>query len=250
MPDPKEIEGAEGAEDAQPVEKHLKLGAVHLDPLLAARIAERTAKIQANDAERRKLRATALGPAGAADAAKAQTDLTAASTAAAVAHANYGNAMALAKAAHDAEENYAEELFDLGRGVLILREQAETQVRGLPPVERKRIKIDDKECDLYATSYALSCTASDEATDLARQVEDYKAAHPALFAAGPGEPPPVDPVFEALKTALADKAALVQSEQAKQGAIVQKVLGGEVVGYYMRVDIAAGEIVLGDKDKG
>lgn len=245
MPDLKDIEGATA--DATPVEKHLKLDAEHLSPLLAARIAQVTATIQANDANRRKARASALGAAGATDAAKAQADLTTACTAKSVARADYSNAMVLAKAAHNAlESDYAEELLDLGRGVLILREQAEAQVRGLPPVERKRIQIPDKDCDLYAASYALSCAAGDEAADLARQVEDYKAAHPALFT-GPGEPPPVDPDYEALKAALDVKVAAVQAEQARQGAIVQKALGSEQVTYYMAVNIATGEIVLGDR---
>jgi len=241
MPD---LKDTEGAEDVKPVEKQLKLDAVHLSPLLAARIAERSARIAANDAARKVFRKEQGGKD-----AKAEKDTKTAALTAADGHkAAFDAAKEQAKAAHAATGVYAEELFDLGRGVLILREQAEVKVAGRPPVERKRIPIADKDYDLYATSYALSCAADDEAADLARQIEDYRTEHPALFAGSPGEPPPVDPTYEALKSALAAKRALIEVEHAKQGVIVQKALGGESADcYYVGIDTASGEIVLGDR---
>jgi len=228
----------------------LKLAAAHLDPMLAARIAERTAKIQANDANRKLERATALGPAGATDAAKATTAKNAALATAATQATAYDAAKTAAKTAHAATGAYAEEVLDLGRGVLVLRAVAEAKLQGPPPKERKQLKISDADCDAYAASYALGCAASDEATDLARQLEDYRAAHPALFAGAPGgEPPPVDPVYEQLKVDLAAQQAVVQTEMAKQGAIVQRALGAEPVTYYLAVSIATGEIVLGDRSE-
>lgn len=150
------------------------------------------------------------------------------------------------KTKHNVVNNtYAEEVLDISRGVFILREEAETKLQGKPPIETKHIIISDKDCDTYVASYIASCIANDKAVDLRRQIEDYKKAHPPLFRLG--EPPPVDPDYETLKVKLTNEEDIVKNEMNIQNEIVQRTLGTEKVGYYMRINIATGEIVLGDK---
>lgn len=151
------------------------------------------------------------------------------------------------KVAHKVTGTFAEEHLDLAQGILVLKRQPTVLLQGKPSRERKRIKISDIDCDTYVESYILSCAASDEATDLTRQIEDYKMAHPSLFESSLGEPPPIDPIYENLKIVLANKMTIIQSEQVKQSTIIQKYLENEEVTYYIGIRIESGEIVLGDK---
>lgn len=226
----------------------LKLDPAHAAALLDARIKERTALIRRNDAIRRATRAERAQGADHADTKKALRDRDDRRAEADAHAAAFAAAKTAAKAAHGAAGTYAEEVFDVGQGVLILREQPEARLVGRPPVERKRVTIPDADCAAYAASYAAQQQASDEAADLMRQIEDYKVAHPALFAGGFGEPPPVDPAYEALKAAYAARQATVQAELARQSQILKKLLAGEAAAgwTYYRTEIATGEIVCGD----
>jgi hypothetical protein len=230
----------------------LKLDHAAAQALLRARIDERTKLIERNDAARKLARKLAELPAPAQDSPgiKAlQAKVADAQTAANTHKAAFEAAKASAKVAHAVTATPAEEHFDPARGVLALKANPTALVQGRPAVERKRLAMDDKQCDEYAASYTKSCAAADEAFDLQRQIEDYRAAHPALFAGSPGEPPPVDPAYEALKAALADRQTIIAEEHARQGAIVQAVLAAakEQVNYSLRIDIASGEVVLGNR---
>jgi hypothetical protein len=227
----------------------LKLDHAHAQALLAARKSERTKLIERNDWSRKLARKLAELPTPAQDspgvlALKAK--VAEAQAAADTQRVAFDAAKATAKAAHGAAGAYAEELFDPAAGTLKLIEVPEPKVTGRVRADAKRLALADAQCDEYAASYAASCAATDDAFDLGRQIEDYKAAHPDLFATGPGEPPPVDPAYEALKTALDAALATVRAEHERQGAIVQAVLAGEDLSQYggMRISIATGEVVL------
>ena len=228
----------------------LKLDDAHCTAILDARIKERTAQIRRNDAKRKLARKLAGLPAPAQDSpgvlalvAKVSEEAANAAT-----HASaQAAARAVAKAAHNVTAEPAEEEYHPTLGVLRLKAAPTVLVQGKPSVEYKRKVLTDKQADDNAASYVLACEASDRAFDLMRQIEDYQVAHPELLGGSPGEPPPVDPAYEALKAALTAQQDIIVAEQAKQGAIWQAVLAGEPPAWHARMDIATGEIVLGRK---
>jgi hypothetical protein len=208
---------------------------------VAARIQERQEQIQHNVAKRKAARQEKAGKDAKAEkdaAATAEAKVTAKTAAKAALHAAI-------KAKHGATATYAEEVFDHGQGRLILREHPEMKVQGRPAVERKRLTIPDADCDVLAATYAAECTASDQATNVQRQIDAFIFARP-LYQSVPGTPDPEPEALLALRTALDGYVATVQTERARGGEIVAKVLAGESA-YSVRVDIATGEIVLGDK---
>jgi hypothetical protein len=226
----------------------LKLDHEDARALIAARIAERNARIEANNHNRKKLRAEKAKGAehkDAKDADKASKD----AHALADSHkATFETKVAAVKAKHSVTDDAAETLHDAGQGLLILKAQATVAVKGPgPAIERKRIEMPDADCDTYATSYATMCAASDEATDLQRQINDYLVSHEPPALSPGGEPAPEPQALLDLRAAFAAKVAVTKAEMTKQGEIVQKALAGETVTYSVRSDIATGEIVLGDK---
>ena len=159
----------------------------------------------------------------------------------------FNAALATAKARHGVTATPAAEYFDAGQGTLVLLAQPPELAPGQPAVERQRIAMTDADCDAMAAAYASECTAHDQTANAARQANQYWEAHPALSIGVLGEPPPVDPAYEALATARAGYLATGRAAAAVQAEIVQRTLGAEQVRYSLRVDLATGELVLGDR---
>ena len=226
----------------------LKLDEQDARDLIAARTAERTARIAANDHNRKKLRAERAKGAEHKDAKDADKASTDAHTLADSHKMTFDAKVAAVKAKHAVTDDAAETLHDAGQGLLILKAQATVAVRGPgPAIERKRIAMPDADCDAYAASYARGCAASDAAVDLQRQINDYLASHEPLAMQPGGEPAPEPQALLDLRAAFAAQVAVMKAEMTAQGAIVQKALAGEEVTYSVRTDIATGEIVLGDR---
>jgi hypothetical protein len=226
----------------------LPLDAADRDAYRAADKAWRTAAIRRNAAERKRARSEQAKGAGhkdTTDAAKARDDFDSTAKGHEATKQTVRDA-AIAKAGHAATP-FTDIGYDPVRGHLVGKR--EPLLRGTPPVERKRVPMTDKDADDYADAYVAGCEAQSDAADLRRQVEEYKAAHPALFASGPGEPPPVDPTYEKLKADLAAKQKVVQEQMAAQQALAAKYLTGETY-TYCRLDITTGDVVLGDNVPG
>ena len=225
----------------------LKLDPADHGALLAARIAERDATIVANDHNRRHLRAVAKDGAGAKSATDAAAAKVASLATAATHETAFAGTVAAVKVKHAAADLVAtDEGHDIGAGTWVMR--AGPRLAGLAPIEDHRVVLTDAQCDAFVASYRVGTRASFEAMDLRRQIEAYRQAHPALFA-GPGEPPPVDPTYEALRAALDAKQQAVGDAHAAQAAVLADAFkaAGEDPGAwtYWRAEFATGEIVLG-----
>jgi len=233
--------------EATALEDDLELvcGDVDATALINARIGRVQSVIKANDEARKKLRAAAGSPeALAADvaqvAALAQVDSYAAA---------YAAKVAAVKTAHAVTATAAEEHFDPSRGHLILKAQPTVATPGPgPAVIRKRVPMDDKSCDQFAAAYSAHCTAGDLAVNLQRQIDDYLAAHPPIDGE-PGHSIPEPEALLALRDALDVQVEARAAAEAIMGAITSEVLKDErgKVWFSQFVDIATGEIVLGDR---
>jgi hypothetical protein len=214
--------------------------------LLDARKKRRTAMIKRNDAERRRARHEKKKGANHADTKKAAKDRDDFGATAKTHDDAFKTALdAVMAKYHKAATDFSDIGHDAVQGHIVC--STAPRLAGTPSVERQRLELTDKQADDFSASYVASCEAQDDAFDLMRQIEAYRVAHPALFAGSPGlEPPPVDPVYEKLKSDLDTKQTLVREEHAKQGVIMTAVLNGAEA-YHVLVNIETGEIVLGDK---
>jgi len=225
-----------------------------LDPddhaaLLAARIAARDADIVARNEARKQARAEAKGAT--VDAQKAATAKAAALATMATQTDALAARVAAVKVKHEATDLVAQnEGHDLVQGAWAMFHKP--KLEGFGPIIDRRLPVPDAQCDEWVASYRVLARTNDEASDLQRQIEEYRQAHPALFAGTVpgGEPPPVDPVYEALKAALTAKQDVIKTEQAKQAAICAAVYAVSGVkpgdySYWNEIDPATGEIVLG-----
>jgi hypothetical protein len=220
----------------------LKLDPADHASLLAARIAERDATILANDAERKRARAAKdAKPTKPAEDAK-----TAALTTATTEEGKFAAKVAEVKVKHAATDvQAADEGHDIARGAYVMK--AGPLLSGLAPIEDKRLKVPDADCDAWVASYRASVRAGFEAFDLQRQINEYEAAHPKIDGE-PGKLIPEPEALLALRAALKAQQDVARAEQAKQGVIFAATLAaaGERVGDYSYVRMGTeGEIVLG-----
>ena len=226
----------------------LKLDPLDHSALLAARIAERDAAIVAKDHARREARAVVTDGAG----AKSVTDAAAAKTAtlatAATHEATIATKVAEVKVKHAATDFVAaDEGHAISLGAYIM--YAEPRLAGFGPIEDRRLKLDDDECDAWVASYRVSVRAHFEAMDLQRQIGEYETAHPKIDGE-PGRLIPEPQELQDLRASLADRQKTGDEEKAAQAAICAKVYEREGVkreeySYFREIDPATGEIVLG-----
>ena len=226
----------------------LKLDPADHSALLAARIAERDAAIAANDAARKQARAEAKDGKTAKSATDAKAVKETLLTTATAHEATFAGTVVEVKVKHAATDLIAQdEGHNIVTGEYVMKSEA--KLSGLAPIEDKRLKVPDADCDAWVASYRLSVRAGFEGADLQRQVNEYEAAHPKID----GEPGKLIAEPEALldlRKALADKVELGRTEQGKQAAIVAAVMAAageraEDYSYVRAIDTATGEIVLG-----
>ena len=224
----------------------LKLDPADHDALLAARIAERDATILARDQARKQARATAKDGAAAKSATDAATAKTAALTTASTQEATVAATVATVKAKHAATDLVAQdEGHDIASGTYVMK--AGPLLSGLAPIIDRTLPLDDKQADDFVASYRASVRAGFEGMDLARQINEYEAAHPKIDGE-PGKLIPEPQALQDLRAALQAKQDVVKTEQAKQGAIFAAVLAaaGVKAGDYTYTRMSTdGEIVLG-----
>lgn len=234
----------------------IKLADTDAQALIIARKAKVAAELAAHVAARKLARAK-TGDLATATSLKEAADATQLTK---VADFTSGVDAALAKA-KVSRADFAAIHHDHATGTLRCQREPDapgdgvTRINGLPCVERHRVKLTDAQADAHAAAFAIGLAKGYDAAEAGRKVAQYKVDHPELFAGSPGEPPPVDPTYEALKQAQTDAQQAQRDQQIVMAGIEQAALDAAGVqrptdrSYHYTCESRTGDIVISWPDE-